>query len=155
MMRNLVLSVLLMLALTATAQSKKVYDEEINPMEQIDAAVARASKEGKNVICQVGGNWCRWCLMFADFIEKDEEVSKMIADNYVYIHVNYSGKKSPKELTDRLKNAGRLGYPVLVVMSPEGHVIHLQDSSLLEEGEGYNKQKVLRFLKNWSPEALK
>lgn len=140
----------LVLSLTASAQVKKVYDETIDPMVQIDEAVAKASKEGKNVICQVGGNWCRWCLMFADYIEKDEDIRKLIADNYVYIHVNYSGRTSPKELTERLANAGRFGYPVLVVLRPDGSVLHIQDSGYLEEGEGYNKAKVMRFLKNWT-----
>ena len=61
-------------ALTANAQmglmnqrslaegKSKVYDESINPIEQIDQAVAKAKSEGKFVICQVGGNWCPWCL---------------------------------------------------------------------------------------------
>lgn len=51
-------------ALTVNAQTglKKVYDESINPIEQIDQAVAKAKSEGKFVICQVGGNWCPWCL---------------------------------------------------------------------------------------------
>lgn len=152
-MKTLIVSLMMLMAMSASAQVKKVYDESIDPMVQIDNAVARASKEGKNVICQVGGNWCRWCLMLADFIEKDEEISKTINDNYVYIHVNYSGRTSPKELTSRLNNAGRFGYPALVVLRPDGSVLHIQDSSFLEEGEGYNKVKVLRFLKNWTPEA--
>lgn len=154
-MKNLIVSLILMISMSASAQVKKVYDESINPMTQIDNAVALASKEGKNVILQVGGNWCRWCLMLADFIEKDEEISKMISDNYVYVHVNYSGRTSPKELTSRINNAGRFGYPALVVLRPDGSVLHIQDSSFLEEGEGYNKAKVLRFLKNWTPEAIK
>ena len=37
---------------------KKVYNEDINPIEQIDQAIAKAKSEGKFVICQVGGNWC-------------------------------------------------------------------------------------------------
>ena len=71
----------------------KVYDEEINPLEQIDQAVAKAQSEGKFVICQVGGNWCPWCLRFADFITKDATISKMIDENFVYIHVNYNPRK--------------------------------------------------------------
>ena len=43
-----------------TKSLKKVYNEEINPIEQIDQAVAKAKAEGKFVVCQVGGNWCPW-----------------------------------------------------------------------------------------------
>lgn len=141
----------------------KVYNEDINQLEQIDKAVAKAKKEGKNVICQVGGNWCPWCLIFADFITKDTTISKMIDENFVYEHVNYNPRKSEgaekeaqaKKMLKRLNNPGRFGYPVFVVLDENGNVMHIQDSSFLEEGKGYNQEKVLRFFKNWTPKAVK
>ena len=149
--------------LTTNAQGlKKVYNEDINPIEQIDQAVAKAQSEGKFVVCQVGGNWCPWCLRFADFITNDTTISKVIADNFVYIHVNYNPRKSEgeakarqaEELMKRLDNCGRFGYPVFVVLGEDGKVVHIQDSSFLEEGQGYNKEKVLRFFNNWTPKAV-
>ncbi|MCF0164559.1 MAG: thioredoxin family protein [Bacteroidales bacterium] len=139
---------------TANGQAVKVYDENIDPMAQIDKAVSDAAQAGKNVICQVGGNWCSWCLMFADFITKDADIAKVIDDNYVYIHVNYPRKGAAENLLKRLGNPGRFGYPALVVLDGKGGVIHIQDSSFLEEGKGYNKDKVLRFLKCWTPSAI-
>lgn len=140
----------------------KVYDEEINPLEQIDKAVAKAQSEGKFVICQVGGNWCPWCLRFADFITKDATISKMVDENFVYIHVNYNPRKEEgaekmeraKKMLARLNNHGRFGFPVFVVLNQQGKVLHIQDSSFLEEGKGYNQEKVLRFFKNWTPKAV-
>ncbi len=152
------------LTLTAEAQGlKKVYNENINPIEQIDLAVAKAKSEGKFVICQVGGNWCPWCLRFADFITNDTTISKVIADNFVYADVNYNPRKSEgaekaqqaAALMKRLNNCGRFGFPVFVVLNEEGNVIHIQDSSFLEEGQGYNQEKVLRFFKNWTPQVVK
>lgn len=151
---------------SASAQTglKKVYDEEINQLEQIDKAVAQAKREGKFVICQLGGNWCPWCLKFADYISKDSDITKIINDNFVYIHVNYNPRmaKSKDEavakraaaLMKRLDNAGRFGYPVFIVLDKNGKIIHIQDSGYLEEGEGYNKEKVVRFFKNWTPKAV-
>ena len=151
---------------SASAQTglKKVYDEEINQLEQIDKAVAQAKREGKFVICQLGGNWCAWCLKFADYISKDSDITKIINDNFVYIHVNYNPRmaKSKDEavakraaaLMKRLDNAGRFGYPVFIVLDKNGKIIHIQDSGYLEEGEGYNKEKVMRFFKNWTPKAV-
>lgn len=146
-----------------TKSLKKVYNEEINPIEQIDQAVAKAKTEGKFVVCQVGGNWCPWCLKFADFIANDTAISKVIDENFEYIHVNYNPRKSQgpeqveqgKALMKRLDNAGRFGFPVFVILDEEGKILHIQDSSFLEEGEGYNQEKVLRFFKNWTPSAVK
>ena len=142
---------------------KKVYNEDLNQMTQIDSALNVAKKEGKNVICQVGGNWCPWCLRFAAFATDNAEVSKAIAADYVYIHVNYSRKSSQdaaraavtKQMLQRLNNPQRFGFPVFVVLADDGSVLHIQDSSFLEEGEGYSQEKTLRFLGAWTPKACR
>ena len=159
----IIMAILFSVAVNAQTTLKKVYNEDINPIEQIDQAIVKAKAEGKHVVCQVGGNWCIWCLRFADFITKDTSISHFINENFVYIHVNYNPKKSEGEakaqqaaaLMKRLNNCGRFGFPVFVVLDHEGNVIHIQDSSFLEEGEGYDKEKVMRFFKNWTPDAVK
>ena len=151
---TLILILALTLPLLAQTALKNVYDESLNPLEQT---------EGKFVVCQVGGNWCPWCLRFADFAAKDTAVSKVIDDNFVLIHVNYNPRKSEGEakaqqaaqMMKRLGNPSRFGYPVFVVLDHEGKVIHTQDSSFLEEGQGYSQEKVLRFFKCWTPSAVK
>ena len=163
--KSIIISLLtVFFALTMNAQTalKKVYNEEINPIEQINQAVMKAKTEGKYVICQVGGNWCPWCLRFADFITNDSTISNVIDENFVYIHVNYNPRKSEgeekeklaKAMLKRLNNPARFGFPVFVVLDKDGNVIHIQDSSFLEEGQGYNQEKVLRFFKNWTPQAV-
>ena len=186
-MRTLALALFIAAATTAAdAQGalKRVYDETLDPMTQIDKALAKASAGGKYVVCQVGGNWCPWCLRFADFAEKDTAVSKAIADNFVFIHVNYDPRKASAAkaqgntansnsanataatttagsgdktaaMMKRLGNPARFGFPVFVVLDERGNVLHTQDSSFLEEGNGYSEKKVLRFLKNWTPKAVK
>ena len=157
------LAVFFALALDAQTTLKKVYDEEINQLEQIDEAVVKAKSQEKFVVCQVGGNWCPWCLRFADFITNDSTISKVIDENFVYIHVNYNPRKSEgeekallaKKTLERLNNPARFGFPVFVILDEEGKVVHIQDSSFLEEGNGYNQEKVLRFFKNWTPKAVK
>ena len=142
---------------------KRVYNETIDPMTQIDEGLQKAKAEGKFVICQVGGNWCPWCLKFADFVEKDTAVNKVVNDNFEYIHVNYNRRASAgaeaqqkaAQLMQRLNNPGRFGFPVFVVLDEKGNVLHIQDSSFLEEGKGYSEEKVLRFFKNWTPKAIK
>lgn len=148
------------MGLNAQTPLPKVYNETIDPMVQIDQALAKASKEKKNVIVQLGGNWCIWCLRFADFITKDSLINSTIEKNYEYIHVNIPRRGTPQAkasepLQKRLNNAGRFGYPVLVVLSPNGKILHIQDSSFLEEDKSYNSAKVLRFLNGWTPEAVK
>jgi len=161
---TVVLSLAVFFTLTVNAQTplKKVYDENINPLEQIDQAVAKAKADGKFVVCQVGGNWCPWCLRFAHFISADTAISNVIDRNFVYIHVNYNPRKSEgaekalttKKMLERLNSPARFGFPVFVVLNDDGKVIHIQDSSFLEEGTGYSGAKVLRFFNSWTPRAV-
>lgn len=135
-----------------------VYDESLNTMEQIDNALAKAKSEGKYVICQVGGNWCPWCLKFAKFITEDAEIKSLVEKNFVYIHVNYprrgGDRSAHAETMKRLGNPQRFGFPVMVVLNADGKVVHTQDSSYLEENSGYSKKKVMSFFSHWTPEAV-
>lgn len=155
MMRHLFIIISMLSALTVNAQVAKVYDEVRDPMAQIDSALVVANSQSKHVVCQVGGNWCPWCLRFADFITKDEEIKALVDANYVYIHVNWPRRDGNPLVSERLGRPARFGFPVLVVLDDKGNVLHIQDSSFLEEGKGYNKEKVQRFFKCWTPSALK
>ncbi len=86
----------------------------------------------------------------------------MVEDNDEFIHVNYNPRSTePNDYEaataaalKKLGNPVRFGYPVLVVLDNEGNVIHTQDSSFLESGEGYDKEKVKRFFESWTPTAV-
>lgn len=156
----------LLIGFAASAQTalEKVYDETLDQNEQIDQAVAKAKAEGKFVICQVGGNWCPWCLKFWAYINENESIAKIVKDNFVYVHIDYTPKsfktdEARKQRTlkamERLGKANRFGFPVMVVLDENGKVIHIQDSSYLEEGDGYNEKKVSSFFKHWTPKAVK
>lgn len=162
MKRTLSCIALAMAMLGTRAQNPlpRVYDEDIDPMAQIDGALVKARNGNKNVIVQLGGNWCVWCLRFADFITKEARIDSVIRQNYEYIHVNIPRRGTPQAtaaeaLQKRLDNAGRFGYPVLIVMDTEGKVLHIQDSSFLESGNSYDASKVLRFLNGWTPQSTK
>ncbi len=161
-MRKIILALMLAFISTtnimAQEQLKRVYDENIDRTEQINNAVSKAKNEGKFVLAQVGGNWCPWCLRFADFATKDTDINKVIDDNFVYIHVNYSRKMKDEQtiaIMKRLGNPQRFGFPVFVILTQEGDVLHIQDSSYLENDKGYSKDKVITFLNHWTPSAVK
>jgi len=132
----------------------KVYDEKADAMKTIRDAVQQAQRQHKYVCCQVGGNWCPWCLRFAAFVESDSAVHQMMYDHFVYVHVNYSKENQNPEAMRFLGNPGRFGYPVFVIINEKGEPIHIQNSEYLEEGKGYSSKKVVDFLRNWTPEAV-
>lgn len=154
-MKKIILALVALLALQVSAYAqRKPYDENINAMEQIDNAVKKAAAEGKYVLCQVGGNWCPWCIRFAEYADTNAAVRKIIDENFVYIHVNWSKANKNPEAMKRLANPARFGFPVFVILDREGRPIHIQNSAYLEEGKGYSEKKVSEFLLNWTEKAV-
>jgi len=137
-----------------TKEPVKIYNPLADAREDINKAIVKAKAENKHVIIQVGGNWCGWCIKFHAFINEDPEISKIIADNYIFTLLNYSTENKNKEILTEYRNPGRLGFPVFLILDGNGQLIHTQDSGLLEEGSGYNKVKVTTFLNQWTYKAL-
>ena len=154
-MKKLLLLFVLTAGMAVGMQAQeKVYDDGLDAMQQIAEATALAKETDRYVMCQVGGNWCPWCLRFAQFATTDSVIAPLMEENYVYIHVNYSKENKNIEAMKFLGNPGRFGYPVFVVLDSEGKPIHIQESESLEEGKGYSRKKVEKFLRLWNKKAV-
>ena len=79
----------------------------------------------------------------------------MLLAVFLTLTAEAQGLKKVYNVMKRLNNCGHFGFPVFVVLDDSGYVIHIQDSSFLEEGQGYNQEKVMRFFKNWTLQVVK
>lgn len=136
------------------AQDIKIYNPDANAKADIKVAVKEAAASGKHVFLQIGGNWCPWCIKFHQFVENDAEISDFVQNNFVVVKVNYDPKNKNEEVLSDLGYPQRFGFPVFVILDGKGNRIHTQNSAFLEKDKGYDRDKVLRFYKNWSPTAL-
>jgi thioredoxin-related protein len=136
------------------AQNVKIYAPEADVSMAISQGLIKAKAENKHLLLQIGGNWCPWCLKFHKFCSDDQEISLFISKNYIKILVNYSKENHNLAELKKLEYPQRFGFPVFVILDQDGKRLHTQNSSYLEEGDGYSKKKVLDFLTQWSPEAL-
>ena len=132
----------------------KLYDPSLDGMKQIREAIAQAKGSGKHVLIQYGGNWCTWCIRFDGFVKADTGLMRIISQNYIPVKLNYDQTNQNDAANEFLGNPTRFGFPVFIIINGDGKVLHIQDSGLLEEGQGYSRQKVLGFLKNWTPQAI-
>ena len=153
-MKKFFLSLVLLSAFAFASAQEKIYDESLNGMEQIEKAITEARESGRYVLCQVGGNWCPWCLRFAQFATTDTAIAPLIKDEFIYIHVNYSKDNKNPEAMEFLGNPARFGFPVFVIINDEGRPIHIQESASLEEGKSYDRKKVKNFLSLWTKKAV-
>lgn len=158
--RNIgVLLILLMSCTVLRAQEKqlvekdnfeKPYYPEANAQKDIDSLLLIAKSQGKKLIIQAGGNWCIWCLRFNHYIHHTPEVKKLLEDNFLYYHLNYSNENKNEEVFNKYApEGGALGYPFFIAMDNEGRVIAVHDSGSLESGKGYDKEKVMALFNSW------
>ena len=164
-MKRFIFSTLLGLAVAGTAfaqvkteapkkEEVHLYNPQADARADIKAAVARAAKEGKNVLLQFGGNWCIWCVRFHDKVNANDTLKTAMEKNFVTLLVNYSPENKNEDVLASMGYPQRFGFPVFVVLDNKGKVIHIQDSAYLEEGSGHSTKKVLNFFNQWSPKAI-
>lgn len=153
-MRFLIVLVLLISVNTQAADTTKLYNPYANVVRDVEQAALKAKKEKKHVLLQIGGNWCVWCYRFNSFVETDTLLKKLLHDNYIVYHLNYSKENKNLSYLKKLGYPQRFGFPVLVVLDADGKQLHTQDSALLEKGNGYDLEKVKSFLHNWAPGAF-
>lgn len=146
---------MLQIAFAQEANKEKLYNPEANVIEDYTKSIMKANESGKNIMLMVGGNWCKWCYRFNDFVKKNHELDSMLNANFVTLHVNYSKENKNLPFLETLSYPQRFGFPVFVVMNGMGERLHTQSSWYLEDGkESYDAEKVKAFFKDWSTDAL-
>lgn len=153
-MRYLFLLILFTSLKSFAGDTTKLYNPKADVKEDMIAVLSKAKKEGKHVLIQVGGNWCIWCYRFHDFVVKDTALTKMMNENYVVYHLNWSTENKNLDYLKMFGYPQRFGFPVFVVLDGNGNRLHTQDSGLLEKEKSYDAGKVKGFLESWAPAAF-
>ena len=153
-MRFLLVLTLLFSLQTFASDSTRLYNPYANVQKDVAEAVAKAKRERKHVLIQVGGNWCTWCYSFNSFIFREPTLKALVENNYVLYHLNYSKENRNLDYLKKLGFPQRFGFPVLVVLDENGNRIHTQDCTLLEKDHGYDFERIKSFFINWAPLAL-
>ena len=125
------------------------YNVGRNPADDLATTIAQAESKKKNILIQVGGDWCGWCKLMSTFIETDEKVRDNILSNYLVMKVTENGDKTNASFLSQYPSIP--GYPHLFVLDSDGKLLHSQGTAELEEGHGYNESVYLEFLNKWKP----
>lgn len=152
-----VLAIVLVAAMGVHAQDMKNF-KLYSPTEDAEKALQKKIQEAgaanKQVLVQIGGNWCVWCARFQEYTTKDASIDSLIKAEYVVYHMNYSPENKNEKLLAKYGFPQRFGFPVFLILDGKGNLLHIQDSGLLEEGKGYDKRKVMGFFTNWTARAI-
>lgn len=133
----------------ATFYTVDHYDSARNPADDLASTITRAQAEKKNILIQVGGDWCGWCKLMSNFIETDEKVRDTILENYLVMKVTENADNKNSAFLSQYPSIP--GYPHLFVLDTNGQLLHSQGTAELEQGHGYNEATYLEFLNKWKP----
>lgn len=128
------------------------YDAKRSAEGDINDAVIEAQRTGRNVLVDVGGEWCVWCHILDSFFDQNRKLLKYREQNFLMVKINYSSENKNENVLSRYPRIP--GFPHLFVLDGNGKLLHSQDTSQLEEGNSYNYNldKVFTFLKSWAPQ---
>jgi thiol:disulfide interchange protein len=124
------------------------FDPTRDAAADVAYAQALAKSQGKRVIVDVGGEWCTWCHIMDRFIAANADLRARIDARFVWVKVNFSPQNRNDALLSRWPQIA--GYPHLFVLDANGKLLHSQDTSELEAGKSYDKQRFLDFVDRWS-----
>ena len=128
------------------------YDPSLNGWAQLQGAGRRAAESGKPMLVIVGGNWCKWCRALDTLMSSDAGLASELS-RFVVVHLNYSKENRNPEAMAKLGNPDKLGFPCLLVLSPQLRVLRAQSSEIFEAGDpahpGHDPARLLTFLTQW------
>src|SRR4029453_11303649 len=125
------------------------YDPRRDAAKDISDAIAEAQRTGKNVLLEIGGEWCSSCRTLERYFESNPKITKLRDSNYVTVKVNWSPENTNEKVLSRYGTITE--FPFFLVLNQQGKLLQAQRAGLLEEGSSYNADKMTAFLMKWAP----
>jgi thioredoxin-related protein len=125
-----------------------IFDPNRDPFADMKQALDYAKVSKKNILIEVGGDWCKWCHILENFITQHRELYEIRSINFVHVKV-FADEKDSTNFDFFRKLPPIEAIPHLFVYDPNGNFLHSQPTEPLEEGESYNYDKIFSFLSQW------
>lgn len=126
----------------------KIYDDQRSPFKDATDALALAKKTNRQVLIEIGGNWCSWCHKMDAFLNKNPDIYQALHANYVLLKINVSDSNENAEFMKALPPV--LGYPHMYVSNADGKMLLSKDTAELLAGNNYSREHWLAFINKWS-----
>ncbi|OKY25168.1 thioredoxin family protein [Thalassotalea sp. PP2-459] len=124
------------------------YDASRNPFDDARAAIELASKTQRNILIEIGGNWCVWCQKMEVFLTKNPDVNNALHQAFVLLKINVSEHNDNNDFLKSLPPV--VGYPHIFVSTNTGKVMLSKDTGEFIDANGEHSRKSwLMFIDTW------
>lgn len=123
------------------------YDENADAHRAVDAAFAEAKAAHKDVLIDLGGNWCPDCRILAGVLDS-KEVAPWVDSHFVQVRVDVGRRNKNLDI------AARFGVPVkavptILVVSPDGRLKNPDGAAALGDARSMSPQQMVDLLAIW------
>jgi len=129
------------------------FDPKRDAAKDVQDAVVEATRAGKRILLDVGGEWCIWCHRLDTLFMQNKDLEEYRNAHYVVVKINYSKENENEAFLSKYPKIE--GFPHLFVLEKDGKLLHSQDTGALESGKHHDRDKVFAFLKKWAIEGEK
>ncbi len=135
----------------ATAQAlPDGYDATRDAQADVQAALATAVKEHRNVLVDFGANWCPDCRAL-DVMFHSAQVEPLLQKDYVVVAVDVGEFNHNLDLAGQYVDLQTSGIPALVILKSDGTLLTATDNGSFSNARTMDPSQVNAFLTRWAP----
>ena len=134
-------------AADAAAGGPGPYDEQADARADINTAVARAAKEGKQVLVVYGANWCKDCLALNKGFGQGH-LGGAVDKRFVTVKVNVGRFDKNVDLANQMGVTLKKGIPTVAVLGADGQVLGTTKGGELADARNMGEDAVMRVLES-------
>jgi hypothetical protein len=126
------------------------YDESANADAVVSAAFARAKKDHKLVLIDLGGNWCGDCIVLANLMDLPE-MKRFIGAHYEAVSIDVGRFDRNLQIPARFGITKRLeGVPAVLIATPDGKLVNAGHVAALADARSMTPQAIADWLAQWA-----
>jgi thiol-disulfide isomerase/thioredoxin len=126
------------------------YDESANADKAVAAAFFRAKSSHKNVLIDLGGNWCPDCIILANFL-KLPEMHRFMTAHYHTVAVDVGRFDRNLQIPARFGFKERLkGVPTVLIATPNGKLVNGGDVFAFSDARHMTPQALVDYLAKYA-----
>ena len=133
---------------TTDATSAK-FDPHRNSFDDLSAAMEEAKRTKRNILIEVGGEWCEWCHIMDEFYTKNPQLLALRDKNYVIMKADVSENHPNAKFLSQFPRID--GAPHIFILDAFGKLVRSEDTSELEDGQSYSVERFKKFLEKYAP----
>ena len=139
------------MAASTTAQAlPDGYDATRNAKADIQAALATAVKQHREVLIDFGANWCPDCKSL-DAMFHSPQVEPLLQKDYLVVAVDVRQFDHDIDLAEQYVDLQTSGIPALVVLQSNGTLRTATNDGSFSNARSMDAGQVSTFLNRWAP----